>query len=54
MSCQFDHFIDRRNTCSKKWDDVLELFGENNLIPMWIADMDFRPPEEVVQAVSRR
>lgn len=54
MSCQFDTFIDRRNTNCKKWDGVLELFGQDNLIPMWIADMDFRPPEEVVRAVCER
>lgn len=54
MGCQFDQFIDRRNTQSRKWDGVLELFGEDNLIPMWIADMDFRPPQEVVKAVTER
>ena len=54
MGCQFDQFIDRRNTQSQKWDGVLEMFGEENLIPMWIADMDFRPPQEVVEAVTKR
>lgn len=54
MGCQFDQLIDRRNTQSRKWDGVLELFGEDNLIPMWIADMDFRPPPQVVQAVTER
>jgi cystathionine beta-lyase len=54
MSCQFDTLIDRRNTNCKKWDGVLELFGQDNLIPMWIADMDFRPPEEVVKSVCER
>lgn len=54
MGCQFDELINRRNTQSLKWDGVLELFGEDNLIPMWVADMDFRPPEAVVQAVAER
>lgn len=54
MDCPFDHFIDRRNTQSLKWDGVLDLFGTDNLIPMWVADMDFRPPEEVVKAVTER
>lgn len=54
MGCQFDQLIDRRNTQSQKWDGVLELFGEENLIPMWVADMDFRPPEAVVKAVTER
>lgn len=54
MSCQFDQVIDRRNTQSVKWDGVLELYGEDNLIPMWVADMDFRPPEAVTHAVTTR
>ena len=54
MGCQFDQLVNRRNTHSLKWDGVLELFGEDNLIPMWIADMDFRPPEVVVRAVTDR
>ncbi len=54
MGCQFDQLIDRRNTQSRKWDGVLELFGEDDLLPMWIADMDFRPPPQVVQAVTER
>lgn len=54
MGCQFDELINRRNTQCLKWDGVLELFGEDNLIPMWVADMDFRPPEVVVRAVTDR
>ncbi len=54
MGCQFDQLIDRRNTQSRKWDGVLELYGEDDLIPMWIADMDFQPPKQVVKAVTAR
>lgn len=54
MGCQFDQRIDRRNTQCLKWDGVLEHFGSESLIPMWVADMDFRPPEAVVQAVTQR
>lgn len=54
MQCPFDQVIDRRDTCSIKWDGVLENFGGEALLPMWVADMDFRPPEAVVKAISDR
>lgn len=54
MGCTFDQVIDRRNTCSFKWDAVLEFFGGENLLPMWVADMDFRPPQAVVEAIAAR
>src|SRR5690554_3153569 len=54
MGCQFDQRIERRNTCSFKWDGILDAFGGENLLPMWVADMDFRPPKAVVNAVKAR
>lgn len=54
MGCPFDQVIERRNTCSVKWDGVTEAFGAEGLLPMWVADMDFRPPEAVVKAVATR
>ena len=38
----FDTVVDRRNTGSLKWD-----VAENEL-PMWVADMDFRLPDEIL------
>ncbi|HHU61203.1 MAG: MalY/PatB family protein [Bacillota bacterium] len=54
MNNPFDQVIDRKNTHSIKWDGLPELFGEDDLIPMWVADMDFKAPKEVVQAVTQR
>ena len=50
----FDESIDRRNTHSEKWDSMETLYGvsANDGIPMWIADMDFRPPQVVHDALS--
>ena len=50
----FDEIIDRRNTHSAKWDMMQPLYGLSPLdsIPMWVADMDFRPPAVVAQAVQ--
>ena len=50
----FDTDIDRRNTNSVKWDGVLKLFGDEHVLPMWVADMDFRAPPSVVEALVKR
>ncbi|HBN96764.1 MAG TPA: cystathionine beta-lyase [Firmicutes bacterium] len=56
MGCRslFDQVIDRRNTQCVKWDGVAEIFGKEDLLPMWVADMDFYPPEAVIGAVKAR
>ncbi|GIN19862.1 cystathionine beta-lyase PatB [Siminovitchia fordii] len=50
----FDENIDRKNTRSLKWDGMKNLFGREDLLPMWVADMDFRPPKEVIAALKER
>lgn len=50
----FNERIDRFNTASVKWERTKEVFGTANLIPMWVADMDFRPPQAVLNAISDR
>ena len=53
----FDFDLDRKNTRSMKWDDCNSKFGVDEstaMIPMWIADMDFRSPKEVIDAVIDR
>ena len=49
----FDEPIDRRNTHSLKWDLMEERHGvsADNGIAMWVADMDFRPPPSVTEAL---
>lgn len=49
----FDEPIDRRGTACDKWD-CLNAGRECELLPMWVADMDFRCPTEVTQALSSR
>jgi len=50
----FDEVIDRRNTHSAKWDAMEPLYGvsSDDGISMWVADMDFRPPQAVSAAVQ--
>ncbi len=53
----FDRYLERRGTRSVKWDGCNEKFGvapEVEMLPMWIADMDFPAPDEVVEAVVER
>ncbi|GAE34234.1 MalY/PatB family protein [Halalkalibacter akibai] len=51
MSERFNEVIQRRGTNSLKWDMTKQRFGGENLLPMWVADMDFRAPQEVLQAL---
>ncbi len=50
QNCDFDAVIDRRETNSVKWDFCCS--GTDDVLPMWVADMDFKAPLEVVEAVS--
>lgn len=50
----FDKVIDRYGTASYKWDQSAKLFGREDILPLWVADMDFEPPREVVEAIKAR
>jgi len=50
----FDQVVDRRGTDSSKWDGLKNVYGTDDAIPMWVADMDFRSPPEVVEAIKER
>ncbi len=50
----FDELIPRKGTDSVKYDLRREVFGDDGVIPMWVADMDFRTPDFIVDAVKRR
>ena len=49
----FDEIIDRRSSDSIKWATGL-VFGSDEATPMWVADMDFRIPQPVIDALARR
>lgn len=51
----FDELIDRRGTHSSKWDKMEAYYGvsPDDGIPMWVADMDFRPPACVQSALQK-
>lgn len=50
----FSKQISRQNTASVKWDRNDIVFGTSDVLPMWVADMDFAPPKEVTAALKDR
>ena len=53
MSC-FDEKLDRRGTNCMKWDVADKAFEAEDVIPMWVADMDFATPRAITEAIIRR
>lgn len=49
----FDEVIDRHGTNSVKFDQLESRFGSADLIPLWVADMDFRTPDFIVEALKK-
>ena len=54
MSIDFDTIIPRESTDSVKWDGRQGVFNSEDLIPMWVADMDFAVPEAISRALVAR
>ena len=50
----FDTPLDRTRTASLKWDGRVGQFGDPNVLPLWVADMDFPAPPAVVRALTER
>ncbi len=50
----FDKMIDRHGTGALKYDVLEERYGNGNLIPLWVADMDFETPGFIVDALRQR
>ncbi len=49
---EFDKKISRKDTESVKWDAIAETYQMDDLLPLWVADMDFLSPEGVANAFS--
>ena len=50
----FDEVIERRGSSCLKYDALEERYGRADLIPLWVADMDFKTPDFIVDALRRR
>ncbi len=51
---RFDEVLERRGTSSVKFDGMATPFGRDELLPMWVADMDFKAPDCILEAVRKR
>ena len=49
MACNLDQIVDRRGSDSDKWGCY-----DEDVLPLWVADMDFRSPEPVIRALRER
>lgn len=54
MQYNFDEVIDRRGTRAAKYDERGKKFGTEDVIPLWIADMDFKTAEPIIDACKKK
>jgi len=54
MNYSFDEIIDREGTACVKWDLRKQIFGNADVLPMWVADMDFKTPSFITEAIIKR
>ena len=53
MAYDFDTVHDRKNTNSLKWDCAVERHHSEDELPLWVADMDFKSPPQIVEALKK-
>lgn len=51
MTYNFDEIINRENTASVKYDLRKPIFGRDDILPFWVADMDFKTPDFIINAL---
>jgi cystathionine beta-lyase len=54
MKYNFDELINRENTACYKYDFRKDYFGTEYVLPMWVADMDFKTPLFIIEAIKNR
>lgn len=54
MTYNFDQIVDRTGNLSAKYDEREKKFGTNDVIPLWIADMDFKTAQPIIDALKAR
>lgn len=54
MQYDFDSVVDRTHNNAAKYDDLLKKFGKSDVIPLWVADMDFKTPQPVIDALKQK
>ena len=54
MKFNFNEKVDRSKNHAAKWEEMGKKFGSNDLLPMWIADMDIKTVPEIVDAIKEK
>ncbi|WP_304341409.1 MalY/PatB family protein [Metaclostridioides mangenotii] len=54
MKYNFDDVVDRSDNFAAKWSEMNKKYGTNELLPMWVADMDFKAAPCIVDAIRNR
>ena len=54
MKYDFDKIIDRKGTNAIKYDVLKERYGRDDLLPLWVADLDFETPDFITEAIRQR
>ena len=54
MKYDFDNYIERRGSGAVKCDGLEQWYGKEELLPMWVADMDFATPDFIIDAIKAR
>lgn len=54
MKYNFDEIIERKGTDCIKYDGLPMFFGADDILPVWVADMDFRTPDFIMDAIRKR
>lgn len=54
MKYNFDEVIDRSNNRSSKYDERKKVFGTMDVIPLWVADMDFKTAQPIIDACVKK
>lgn len=49
-----EYLVERKGTNSLKWDALDKRFGNPDLISMWVADMEFKTPKEIIEALKEK
>lgn len=54
MTYNFDETIDRSASNASKWAKMEQIWGRKDLLPLWVADMDFRTPPFIINTLRQR
>lgn len=54
MKYDFDEIVDRSGNRAAKYDERVKKFGTEDVIPLWVADMDFRTAQPIIDACRKK